>query len=192
MFLITMPQIVGEENFCYIANSRTGAWARFTGWDARCFALLGNQCYFGTSDGKIFQAEVGGSDNGAPYTGKILMRYQSLKRAGIKNATRVRAQFTANRSFDPQIFALADFSEDLPVAGSNTMTESSGVWGTVEWGEFAWQAGGVEYQTFSVWETVHASGNFVAPGVQIVSGITSEPYVELVGLWLQYEEGNIL
>jgi len=120
------------------------------------------------------------------------MRYQSLKRAGIKNATRVRAQFIANRTFEPAIFALSDFSEDLPVAGSNTMTESAGVWGTVEWGEFVWQSGEVEYQTFSVWETVQASGNFVAPGIQIVSGITSEPYVELVGLWMQYEEGNIL
>jgi hypothetical protein len=192
MFLITMPQIVGEENFCYIANSRTGAWARYTGWDARCFALLGNQCYFGTSDGTIYQAEVGGSDNGTAYTGKILMRHQALKSAAIKNATRCRAQFLANRTFQPRIFCLADYSEDLPVAGSNTMSESVGVWGTANWGEFVWQSGVIEYQTFSLWETVYASGNFLAPGIQIVSGITSEPFVELIGLWLQYEEGNIL
>lgn len=49
----------------YVMNSRTGAWCRFTGMSATCWALLEGQPFFGAPDGNIYQADYGESDNGA-------------------------------------------------------------------------------------------------------------------------------
>ena len=192
MFLVTMPQISGEDNFCLIANSRTGAWARYTGWDARCFALLGDRCFFGTSDGRVIEAEVGGSDLGVPYTARLVYKFSPLKTAGVKNVNRCKASFITNTQFTPGLFALADFSEDYPSAGANTLVENDAVWGTAVWGETVWQAGDETYMSETQWETTYANGAYIAPGVHIVSGITAAPYIELTYVMLQYEEGNIL
>lgn len=190
MLLVTMPQLEGEASFCLISNSRTGAWARYTNWDARCFALLGDRLFFGTTTGTVFEAEITGADNGASYTGVWVPRFNDFGSASWKTATSARLQAIANRSFTPELYALADFSEDLPTPGTSNMNESTSVWGTAVWGEFTWSIGQDTFEVNSSWQTVAASGTYVAPVVYIVSGITSQPDVEIATLWLQYEEGN--
>ena len=50
-----------------VVNAATGAWARFTGWDAMCFVRMRGDMFFGTQTGKIMQADRTGYDNGLPY-----------------------------------------------------------------------------------------------------------------------------
>ena len=52
--------------------SATGAWARFTGWDAMCFIRMRGDMFFGTQDGRIMQADRTGYDDGMPYVATLV------------------------------------------------------------------------------------------------------------------------
>ena len=189
MLCVTIPTVDGADPYLLIANSKTGAWARYTGWDARCMALLGDRVFFGTSTGTVVEAEVTGGDQGAAYTGRCVPRFSDFKSQSEKAALSVRTIFKSDRTFTPELFALGDFSEDYPTPGSTNMTESSDVWGTAVWGENVWGTGSTEFTIRSEWVTVNAVGSHLAPGIHITAGIVAEPKIELAALWLRFESG---
>jgi hypothetical protein len=45
---ITLPGGQPGSQRCLVVNTATGAFARFTGWDAQCFMLMTGNMYFGT------------------------------------------------------------------------------------------------------------------------------------------------
>jgi hypothetical protein len=61
LFVTTPGGSVGDWR-CFVANTVTGAWCRFTGWDALQFCSLSGNMFFGTQDGRIVQADVLGKD----------------------------------------------------------------------------------------------------------------------------------
>lgn len=191
MLLVSMPQLDGEAYFCLVANSRTGAWARFTAYDARVWGLLGDRCFYGTSTGTIVECEVGGKDVGnAAYVGRWVPRFTSQKAPYCKQALHARVVATTDRDFEPELFALADFSQDWPSAGSSTVAEADDVWGTGVWDESQWGVAGDTFRGLSRWQGVAAVGCYLVPGVHIVSGSTASHNIQLAAMWLQYEEGN--
>lgn len=48
----------------YCMNTNTGAWTRFTGWNAITFAEIGGELYMGGSDGHIRKCFTGANDDG--------------------------------------------------------------------------------------------------------------------------------
>jgi len=69
---VTWPGGTPGSQYCAIVNTGTGAWARFTGWDATCFIRLRGDMFFGTQAGIIMQADRTGYDDGVPYVASIL------------------------------------------------------------------------------------------------------------------------
>jgi hypothetical protein len=61
LFVTTPGGLVGDWR-CFVANTVTGAWCRFTGWDALQFCALAGSMFFGTQDGRVVQADVLGKD----------------------------------------------------------------------------------------------------------------------------------
>lgn len=192
MLLVTVPVQNVEANYCLIANSRTGGWARYTGWDARSLLVVGDECYFGTQAGEVFRAEQSGQDDGSPYTGRYVPHFNDINSAAEKAALHARVLVRTNRSFTPELFCLADYSEDYPTPQISDMSESTGVWGTALWGEAVWQFNDETFEIKSEWQTVNAVGAFLAPGLYITSGIVASPVIEVLALWLDYEEGRPL
>ena len=46
-----------------VSNLHTGAWSRYTDWDAMCFMQINGSLFFGTQDGKIMLVESTGFDD---------------------------------------------------------------------------------------------------------------------------------
>lgn len=63
MAIVNLPNALGP--YQYVMNTETGAWCRFTGLTASCWATWQDGLYFGSSDGTVYEAETGGNDNGA-------------------------------------------------------------------------------------------------------------------------------
>ena len=59
---VTFPGGSPGEYRCGVVNTVTGAWGRFTGWDALAFVTLSGNMFFGTQKGRIVQADIGGYD----------------------------------------------------------------------------------------------------------------------------------
>ena len=62
---VTLPGGFEGDWRCFVANTVTGAWCRFTGWDALHFCTLSGNMFFGTQDGRVVQADVKGKDYSA-------------------------------------------------------------------------------------------------------------------------------
>ncbi|TMP63352.1 hypothetical protein CWB79_22355, partial [Pseudoalteromonas sp. S1649] len=55
-----------------VSNARTGAWSPFTNWNALCMEVFEGSMYFGTPNGFVMQAMVGGTDMDTPFTGTYM------------------------------------------------------------------------------------------------------------------------
>lgn len=161
--IISPPDLIGSTfPVLFVANAETGAWCRFTGWQALCMEVFKGQLYFGTTNGRVQLANVGGTDEGEVYTGRIIPLFidggtpSSLKVGGM-----VRAVSRANAKVNPRLCMNYDFDESLPSAPTAiTEIEASlwgqGIWGQSKWGELLptiinqdWYSGGGMGYTFA-------------------------------------------
>jgi hypothetical protein len=100
-----------------LVNIATGAWARYTGWDAMCFGRLRADAFFGTQDGKIVQMDRTGTDNGVPYTCIMVGGWEMFSSQSATVVWRqARASFAARAGepFQPQLSATTDYVVVIP------------------------------------------------------------------------------
>jgi hypothetical protein len=209
MAIVNMPQI-GPPNIQFVANARTGAWCRYSGWDANCFAVHGlspSNLYYGTSDGRVMQAETGGMDDGLSYTSTIFLSYSDLatldtsiagtptssagQSVARKHVTMVRARFQTNiAAISPKITINVDFDTTIPTSPSPSGGLVAGaLWGTAKWGVDVWPA--ASFTQSQTWIPVYADASQLAPIIQVSLKTVSTPDVRLTSVDILFEGGNI-
>lgn len=122
----------------FILNPTRGAWAQYTGMNAKAWCELGNKLVFGSTEGKIYRADVGNTDLTLPIKSEVEIAYNYFKdRARIKRFTMLRPHI---RSAPGETFSIAvdvDFqSKGLPYTVSNNETYSQwnqGLWNNALW-----------------------------------------------------------
>lgn len=195
MTIVTNPRVNDTQTAqCYIVNSETGAWCRRPGWDARCVSLHNGQVYFGSSDGRVLLADAGGTDDGSNYECVAVLAWDHLKAIGYeKTVISARGQFLAATPFNPQFSASVDYAITLP-PGPNVASEvtTSSTWDSGLWDEMLWDAGAVSQPVTTDWLSVGVSGVVAAAQLQVTSGRTETPIVELVIIDLLHETGELM
>lgn len=191
--IVGTPSVDGGKDVSFVANMRTGAWCRYTGWDVRAAAVYDDDLYFGepgSSTSEIFQAESGGNDNGVGFEGKWVPKFYEGDSA-FKSANHARLRARASGAYTFGLTAFSDYSiGSFPVV-LPTLDESSSTWGTGTWGTSEW--GGNELKIpVKGWKSVRANGNAIAPGVVIPSNRVSGNTVEVVAIDMLYEQGSII
>lgn len=218
MGIICMPQLSGKPNIQFIANARTGFWCRYSGWDARCFAihgLLEKNLFYGTSDGRIMQAETGGMDDSKAYTATIFYSYNAVGSQDVtatgslgsqlsgqqqlsasqaisrKLVTMVRTRFQTNMlGLNPAISINTDYDTTVPSLPSPSGTIQAGTnWDTAKWDADSW--GGAIFRQTQVWRPVYAMANVVAPIIQVTLKTEATPDVRLTNIDVVFEQGNM-
>ncbi len=191
LLLVVIPSFAGGTKFSLVANTKTGSWCRYTGWDARCAVVFDDKLFFGTSDGRVIQGETGGSECGQPYAATILPRFDNMGSPVSKSALHARCVMRSNNKFEPIMFANSDYEIELPNAGVSYGDASGNVWGGAIWGSSSW--GQAEAKKFiSEWQSVAANGEALSAGVVVTSGRVSPPDLELISIHLLYEVGSVL
>jgi hypothetical protein len=178
--------VSGAGGVAYVANARTGAWARYTGWDVRCSAVANDGLYFGRNDGKVMRGQNGGADDGLAYTGRYVPKFTEAGTQQVKMAN--HAGVTVKASENPN-FRMACFSNyqigEYPTA-TPLASESGDVWGTGVWGTFIWGTGAAEF-AYTLWKAVRASGYSLAPAIVVTSNQSSVPAFEILATRLRFE-----
>ncbi|WP_390549874.1 hypothetical protein [Qipengyuania sp. MTN3-11] len=181
MALVAPPDMVGSDNpVVFVSNTETGAWARFTNWEALCFAVYGGRLFFGSPAGCVYQAMAGGFDDNAPYTGVVVPLFEDMGTSfAMKIGKMVRARVKANVRIVDRCDILADFDTSLAAAPDATPAPASNEWGSGVWGQSTWDA------TFAniinqPWNSAGAVGYALAPCYQVTSGAPSPLDVELI------------
>lgn len=184
MGVVSLPSFSNEVPRCYVVNLKTQAWARYTGWDTRCMVIHDEQLYFGTSDGRILQAEVGGLDDDALYTCALVFAPNHLGSPGrYKTLYLARGVFLSNHSYEARLSASSDYVIELPTAPNAVdIPTISGVFDTAQWDVDVFDQESASASAVSEWQAIGLSGFVLSPQVQITIGSTGTPSIELVAL----------
>lgn len=192
MVIVAPPTVSGTTPEMYVANARTGAWAKFTAWDATCLVVWDTRFFYGTTAGTVIEGGVSGADQGIPYTSTLIPLFDDLKSPGsLKIADMARAVFREGVPVSEKLTINVDFDETAPTAPDATQVSGvsawdSGVWGTATWG------GGTSVSTQQNWQSVGASGYALAPCVQVTSGNTVPLDTQLVRVDVTYNMADIV
>lgn len=173
----------------YVANTTTGAWCRYKGLDAWCWGILAGAPYFGGANGKIYQWDVGPSDNGVDIVGEVCTAFQHggapaiLKRFQL---ARPLMQTNGNLTFAIDMGVDFDTSKALQTISSNY--PSGGLWGSGLWGVMLWGQG-LTLKLFRRVISVTGLGVFGAVRIKISTHTTT---VNINSVDVIYEPGLIL
>ena len=156
MLILNVP---GATKYQYAQNTITGAWTRFTGWDANVWLTATSGLYYGNGT-KVRQAWVGNSDGTTPIQFDVCgaFSYYGAKSSN-KYFTMIRPYIQASGS--PSIFyALnVDFALRDPSGVLVSAPITGMVWNSMSWGTMLW--GGGLFSTIK-WQSVGAVANAAA------------------------------
>lgn len=179
--------------YCAAVNAATGAWCRFVGYDAVCFARMRGDMFFGTQGGIVMQADRTGYDDGQPYVCTLVGGWEMF--ASPPNTItwrQARASFAASNSqpFQPQLSACVDHIITLPTpppAGPDPGVAD--LWDQGKWDHAKWDqpAPGRPVVRNTGWVSIGVTGFSHAPTVQVTVAQQAKPDVELISIAATYD-----
>lgn len=183
MAIVAPPNVAGaNEPVMFVSNTETGAWARYTNWQAFSMEVFKGQLYFGSDNGQIFKANMTGLDEGLPYTGVCIPLYTD---AGDLSSSKIgkmaRAITRSNTQVQSRLDLLNDYTELPPPPPDATMIGTPNIWGGGIWGTSIWASTSSTVMT-AEWVSVGGYGYVMAPCYQITSGSTVPLDVELISI----------
>uniref|UniRef100_E6VFM7 Phage protein n=1 Tax=Rhodopseudomonas palustris (strain DX-1) TaxID=652103 RepID=E6VFM7_RHOPX len=191
MAIVAPPTPVVGFPQVFVANARTGAWGRYTGWKARCLGLFRDRAFFGSDQGLVIEAEVSGADRGRPYTAVWVPLFETFKApASLKTAGLMRATVQAASEVVPRLSLQADYNVNLPTPPDDAGAVASNTWGAAIWGVSLWSEPSGR-KVFQRWQSVGGRGYAIAPGLQITSGKASPPDVDVIKVEITYDQGDV-
>lgn len=139
MLIVNAP---GSPTVQFVMNTITGAWCRFTGWNASCWEAQGNNIYFG-STGIVALAWSGTTDAGSSIVADALPAFNYFGNRGkLKSFKAARPILLTDGS--PSLLGTIniDYDTTAPSGSLSYIAPSTGmVWGSMTWGSMVW--GGV-------------------------------------------------
>lgn len=163
MLLLNIPtsSTVSEQ---YVMQTVTGAWCKFTGWNATSFETFGNNLFF-ASGSTVYKAWDTNADNGNNINAEALQAFSQFGNNNQKWFKEARPILTTD---SPSLGILlginVDYDQTKPTGTPTFTSSSAGVWGSATWGTSTW-GGGMEIK--KSWQTVGGVG--YAAGLHIVS-----------------------
>ena len=152
MLVVNAPVSADVLSYQFVMNTITGAWCRFTNWNASCWAVLDDDIYFagGTT---VSKAWTGFNDAGTPIIGQVAQAYSYLGSRGQKAITLARMNFSLGGSLTLQMTLDTDFRT---FSGETTIgytaTSTGALWDAGLWDTGLWDGGD---QTIDPkWETL--------------------------------------
>lgn len=192
MAVVALPTVAGTTPAFFVSNVRTGAWAKYSGWDATCLAVYNEGLYFGSQAGKIVQANVTGADQGIPYTSTYIPLFDDLRSSGSLKIGRMgRAALRCDIPVTENLTLNTDFDVSTPPAPDATPVAGVSVWGTGIWGQSVWGAASSP-STQQNWKSLSGMGYALAPCLQITSGSVAPLDAQIVRVEMTYDMADLV
>lgn len=153
LFNIPIGESSGQHQ--YVVNTTTGAWCRFTGWDAICWCVANDVLYYGTN-GKVVKAWFGNIDNSSNIVSDCLQAFNYFGTRGrVKRFTLGRPLILAEGVPGITMSMNVDYETQDPTSDLTFTGTTAGVWDTFVWDVDAW--GGDKFLT-KKWQTLGGVG----------------------------------
>ncbi len=140
-------------------NVLTGAWCKFTGWNANCFELYKDNLYFGGNDGTVNLAYTGTVDGTLPIPADMQCAFNYFDDPGrLKRITMVQPLMNTNGDFTPHLSIDVDFNLATAVAPLFIFNTGS-IWDVDKWDLALWSTG---LANSNQWLSANAIGRALA------------------------------
>lgn len=134
---LNVPVTVGTQEQ-FVMNAVTKAWANFTGWAANCFAVMGDDLYFGgnTVVGHAWNGLIDNTSDIQAFAVQAFNYFGNV--AEQKQFTMMKPMLLTNGT--PQVYANinVDFNTSDPTAPLSFSASSYGVWDVGLWDSALW------------------------------------------------------
>lgn len=183
--LINVPQTENSVQYQYVMNTISQQWSRYTGWNAACFELMGDNLFYGGNT-VVVNADVGMDDNGVNIVGDVKPAFNYFGSSGQKKFNMVRPIFVSNGLLSPALDMNVDFNETVPTATPTFSGFSGSPWDSSPWNTSLW---GGSNQITKNWITVNGVGFCGTIRMRIATNLLT---VKWQSTDFVYEEGGIL
>lgn len=137
--ILNVPIGENSEQQQYVMNTLNGAWCRFTGMNANCWALLNDIPYFGGNSGVVYQADEGGADLDQVMTADMMTAYNYFgQRGNQKRWMMCRPLLTTDGIVNPGLAFNVDFATDAAISVPQTEASAAAMWDVALWDEGLW------------------------------------------------------
>lgn len=192
MVIVSLPTVNEQPPEMFVSNARTGAWAKFTGWDGTCLEIFNGRLFYGSQEGKVIEAWVTGLDQGQPYTATYVPLFDDLGRPGSdKIGKLVRSTTRGPYEINKQHSLQTDYLIDLPAPPAAATIPVGSQWGVGVWGQSTW-GGTVSAKTQLQWDSIGGMGEVLTPSLQITSGAIVPLDTEIIKIEMTYESLEVV
>lgn len=190
MAIVIPPNADSLDPVWFVSNASTGAWAPFTGWRANCVLSWNGRLFFGSEEGRVIEAMVGGADRGAPYTGVYVPLFSDVNKPTSNKAARMaRIETKSRAAISEKVSCLFDFDDSLPSPPDSTLVTVGNEWDNAVWNASVWNSNRRSVITKRR-HSVAGNGYRVAPVFQVTSGAVIPLDVEIITLDVTFESGD--
>lgn len=185
--IVNVPQAENSQQYQYVMNTITKTWSRWTGLNAACWELLGDNLFYG-GNGVVVQADTGNNDNGVSILGDVKPAFSYFETPGKnKQVTLVRPVFTADDAFTTTATLNTNFSDNPPSSAIQfPTTTSKPVWNVALWNVSSWTSG---TQTYTRFQAVGGIGYTASLRLQVAS---SKANVSLLSIDYLMKDGGLI
>jgi hypothetical protein len=198
MFIVNVPLAEGGVAHQYVMNTRHGAWCRFTGQSAVCWAVYKDNLYFGGLGGKVFQADVVAEDAGQPISADMVTTYSFFgSRSNMKQFKLIRPHIVSDGRVGSAIKVYPEWGTHErgtpPTNFSGVSTLASQFWDDGrDWDDGStWPA---ERVTTQGWRAISGLGRSAAIHVRVIaeSALDTPVVMEVSGFDVLFEVGGMV
>lgn len=176
----------------YVMNTQTGAWCRFTGLNAKCFAVMGGALYFGGKNGKVYKFGEYASDNGNPIVADLKLAFDGFgSEARLKRWSVIRAVILSDGTIVPALGLDVDFSDNVPTGNVTQAETSKALYGTAVYGTATYASA---QRFYRAWRNLTETPGYAA-AIRMraqATGTGAPALLQVNGFNLAYELGGVL
>lgn len=171
----------------YVRNLYTGAWSRFTGQNAACWCVFGDNLYFGGMAGDVYKADDTLTDNGANIETHLKFSFNYLgNRESLKKVSLVRPLLVSSSQISFQLGADVDFENKDLTDTITTQPDEGGEWDVADWDSAEWAGENINVAN---WYSITGLGRCVSLKFRAdVSGVASS----MTAAHVIYQEGGLI
>lgn len=185
LLIVNVPMVQNTTIQQFVMNTNTGAWAKFTGLNAQCWATYGDQLYFGGINGNVYIYSGDSTDNGTAITAKMAIAFNNLKSTSTKQFLMARPVMQVPEGLAPGVGIHLDYDTTAIVPVGASYTAGGAVWDIADWDSASWAGGTVLVRD---WQTINGYGVSVSPEIQV----TTSEQITFYAVDLMYEAGGNL
>jgi len=160
MAILNVPIQEGQTQQQYVMNTITGAWCKFTGMNANCWAVYRDDLYFGGNDGFVYEADTTGLDLVTPIDaiGQGAYNYYDM-RGRLKQWKMLQPLLTTDSDARPALGISTDFRDNASLGTPSSSTTLSALYDTAIYDTDIYA---IESRTVADWTSIAGVGQCAA------------------------------